>query len=117
MCPPREFQVLAPARVSLSEAPELAEALRKLGPRSVALKLGDQGSFYSGDAGAFHTPTFPVEVRDTTAAGDTFNAALAENQTMERALQFANAAAAISVARMGAQASAPTRAGVDRLVA
>jgi pfkB family carbohydrate kinase len=76
MCAPR-FQVLAPARVSLSEAPELAEALCKLGPRSVVLKLGDQGSYYSGDAGAFHTPTFPVEVRDTTAAGDTFNAALA----------------------------------------
>jgi ribokinase len=56
-------------------------------------------------------------VRDTTATGDTFNAALAENQTMERALQFANAAAAISVARMGAQPSAPTRAKVDRLVA
>src|SRR5450631_1713015 len=46
MCAPREFQVLAPARVSLSEAPELAEALRKLGPRSVVLKLGDQRSFY-----------------------------------------------------------------------
>jgi ribokinase len=59
-------------------------------------------------------------VRDTTAAGDTFNAALAvalaEGQTMERALRFANAAA-ISVTRMGAQASAPARAEVDRLVA
>jgi ribokinase len=110
-----------PARVSLSEAPELAEALRKLGPRSVVLKLGDQGSYYSGEAGAFHTPTFPVEVRDTTAAGDTFNAALAvalaEKQPMERALLFANAAAAISVTRMGAQASAPARAEVDRFVA
>jgi ribokinase len=65
--------------------------------------------------------TFPVEVRDTTATGDTFNAALAlalsENQPMERALLFANAAAAISVTRVGAQASAPTRAGVDRFVA
>jgi ribokinase len=78
-------------------------------------------SYYSRASGAFHTPTFPVEVRDTTAAGDTFNAALAvalaENQQMERALLFANAAAAISVTRMGAQASAPTRAEVDRLVA
>jgi ribokinase len=60
-------------------------------------------------------------VRDTTATGDTFNAALAlalaENKPMERALLFANAAAAISVTRMVAQASAPTRAGVDRFVA
>jgi ribokinase len=60
-------------------------------------------------------------VRDTTAAGDTFNAALAvalaENQPMERVLLFASAAAAISVTRMGAQASAPARAEVDRFVA
>ena len=110
-----------PARVSLADAPELAAALRKLGPRSVVLKLGDQGSYYAGEGGAFHTPAFPVEVRDTTAAGDTFNAALAaalaEGQAMEPALRFANAAAAISVTRLGAQASAPTRGEVDRFLA
>ncbi|HTQ58092.1 MAG TPA: ribokinase [Bryobacteraceae bacterium] len=109
-----------PARVSRSAAPELADALRKLGPRHVVLKLGDQGSFYAGDAGAFHTPPFAVDVRDTTAAGDTFNAALAvalaEGQPIAAALRFANAAAAISVTRMGAQASVPTRAEVDQLL-
>jgi ribokinase len=106
-----------PARVSLGEAPELAEALRKRGPRSVILKLGDRGSYYRGDSASFHTPAFPVEVRDSTAAGDTFNAALAvalaEGQAMQRAILFANAAAAISVTRLGAQASAPTRSEVD----
>jgi ribokinase len=109
-----------PARVSRDEAPELAEALRKLGPRSVVLKLGDRGSYCCGDTGCFLTPAFPVEVRDTTAAGDTFNAALAvalaEGQPMERAVLFANAAAGISVTRLGAQASAPTRAEVDRFL-
>jgi len=109
-----------PARVSREEAPELAEALRRLGPRSVVLKLGDQGSYYCGEGGGFHTPAFPVEVRDTTAAGDTFNAALAvalaEGQPAEGAVRFANAAAAISVTRLGAQASAPTRAEVDRFL-
>jgi ribokinase len=106
-----------PARVSLGEAPDLAQALRQLGPRSVVLKLGDQGSYYCGEAESFHTPAFPVEVRDSTAAGDTFNAALAvalaEAQPVERAIVFANAAAAISVTRLGAQASAPTRAEVN----
>jgi ribokinase len=110
-----------PARVSLDEAPELAEALRRLGPRNVVLKLGDQGAYYRGESGAFHAPAFPVEVRDTTAAGDTFNAALAvalaQGQTIEQALPFANAAAAISVTRLGAQASAPARAEVDQLLA
>jgi ribokinase len=109
-----------PARVLRGEAPELAEALRKLGPRSVVLKLGDQGSYYAGDAGRFHTPAFPVEVRDSTAAGDTFNAALAialaEGRPMERALVFASAAAAISVTRLGAQASAPARSEVEEFL-
>jgi len=94
--------------------------LRKLGPRSVVLKLGDRGSYYSADTGSFHTPAFTVEVRDSTAAGDTFNAALAvalaEEQPLERAMVFANAAAAISVTRLGAQASAPTRAEVNALL-
>jgi ribokinase len=66
-----------------------------------------------------HLPAFRVEVRDTTAAGDTFNAglavALSEGQSLEAALHFANAAAAISVTRLGAQASAPSRVEVDTL--
>ena len=109
-----------PARVSSEEAPELATALQQLGPRHVILKLGDRGSYYRGDEGAFHTAAFPVEVRDSTAAGDTFNAALAvalaEGQAFERALVFANGAAAISVTRLGAQASTPTRSEVDHFL-
>ncbi len=58
---------------------------------------------------------------DSTAAGDTFNAALAVSLAvgaeMENALRFANAAAAISVTRAGAQTSAPARAEVDALLA
>jgi len=108
------------ARVSVADAAELAGALRALGPRTVVLKLGDQGCWYEDEAGQRHVPAFPVEVRDTTAAGDTFNAALAvalaENQPIDGALRFANAAAAISVTRLGAQASAPTRAEVDRFL-
>jgi ribokinase len=62
-----------------------------------------------------------VEARDATAAGDTFNGALAvalaEDLPFEQALRFANAAAAISVTRLGAQASIPTRAEVDVFLA
>jgi ribokinase len=109
-----------PRRVALEQAPALAAALRKLGPRTVILKLGDQGCFHSDDSGARHVPGFAVDVRDTTAAGDTFNAALAialaEDQPIENALRFANAAAAISVTRLGAQASAPSRAEVDEFL-
>jgi len=109
-----------PARVLLEEAPALAGALRKLGPRTVILKLGDQGSLLLNESGHRHFPAFPVKVVDSTAAGDTFNAglavALAEGKPMEEAIPFANAAAAISVTRLGAQASAPNRAEVESLL-
>jgi ribokinase len=107
----------APARVSLDEAPALAGALLKTGPKSVVLKLGDLGCFFQNGELSFASPPFQVQVRDTTAAGDTFNAALAlalaEGRQMEQALAFANAAAALSVTRLGAQASVPTRMEVE----
>jgi ribokinase len=111
----------APARVSVGEARELAESLRGLGPRTVIVKLGEQGCLLLNDTGSRHFPGYKVEVRDTTAAGDTFNAALAvalaEGRAIEEAIPFANAAAAISVTRLGAQASAPGRAEVEEFLA
>ncbi len=107
----------APSRVTPAEAGELADALRRLGPKTVIVKLGDQGCFAESALIRGHFPAFPVEVKDSTAAGDTFNAALsvalAEGAALEHALRFANAAAAISVTRAGAQTSAPLRREVD----
>jgi len=104
-------------RVTPLEAAALARELRGLGPETVVLKLGEQGCLCLSSAGELAVPAFPVEARDTTAAGDTFNAALAvalaEGKAELEALRFANAAAAISVTRLGAQASVPTRREVD----
>jgi ribokinase len=54
---------------------------------------------------------------DATAAGDTFNGALAvalaEGRDMAGAISFANTAAALSVTRLGAQVSIPTRDQVE----
>ncbi len=106
-----------PARVAVSDAPALAEGLRSMGAGTVVLKLGDRGCYYHGGDAAMHVPTFLVEAKDSTAAGDIFNGALAialaEGKPVDAALRFANAAAAISVTRMGAQASVPARGEVD----
>lgn len=103
--------------VCVADAPLVARALAARGPRHVILKMGENGCFWASGGEARHFPAYPVEARDTTAAGDTFNAALAvalaEGKSMDEAIPFANAAAAISVTRVGAQASAPTRAEVD----
>jgi ribokinase len=58
-----------------------------------------------------------VNVVDTTAAGDVFNGAfvvaLSEGLAVEDAVAFACKAAAISVTRLGAQASLPYRKEVE----
>jgi ribokinase len=111
----------APGRLSPEDAPALASEVLALGPKAVVLKLGDAGCFYSDGKVGIFAPGFTVKAVDTTAAGDTFNGALAvalaEGKAMDEALEFANAAAALSVTKLGAQASAPSRAEVDELLA
>jgi ribokinase len=103
-----------------AEAREIASALRALGARAVILKLGGRGCYFFDGQTELFSPGFAVAAVDTTAAGDTFNGALAvalaEGQPIESALRFANAAAAISVTRRGAQSSIPLRSEVDEFL-
>ena len=94
--------------------------LRSRGVRTVILTLGARGA-YLADAGEHRlVPGFKVKAVDSTAAGDIFNGALsvalAERKTLRDAVRFANAAAALSVTRLGAQPSAPTRAEIERFL-
>lgn len=103
-------------------APEkIAAALLSKGPRNVAIKLGPRGVFLAGkDTPSVLVPTLKVDVVDTTAAGDTFNAAFAvrlmSGDLSIEAAKYANAAAALSVTRMGAQPSMPTAEQVAKML-
>ena len=94
-----------------------ARKLLALGPKAVVLKLGARGCLIATERDSFRVPGFRVTARDTTAAGDVFNAAfataLAEGQAVPSAARFANAAAALSVTRPGAQNSVPSRHEVN----
>jgi ribokinase len=96
---------------------EAAAAARRLlarGARAVIVKRGAAGALLVTPAGHEAWPAFPVRAVDTTAAGDTFNGALAaglaEGLALADAGRFACAAAALAVTRPGAQPSIPDRA-------
>ena len=81
--------------------------------------MGAQGVYVSSADFNDMVPSPKVEVVDTTAAGDTFSGALvvalAEGQPLVDASRFAVKAAALSVTKLGAQASAPSRSDLNQL--
>ena len=102
-----------------ASAGQAADRLLAHGLRTVIITLGQRGAFVAAEGLRKSIPGFPMQAVDTTAAGDVFNGALAvalaEGQTLEQSVRFANAAAAISVTRLGAQPSAPQRKEIDKL--
>ena len=89
-----------------------AEHLLAAGVTHVALKLGSRGALVvEYDRTKALAEAFPVKAVDTTAAGDAFNGAFAvallRGKSALQAALFANAVAAISVTRPGAQPSMP----------
>jgi ribokinase len=97
-----------------------AGALLARGPKTVVLTLGARGAYVAGDGVRGLVPGFPVEAVDTTAAGDVHCGALAvalvESRPLLEAVRFANAAAALSATKLGAQPSAPLRKDIEALL-
>jgi len=98
-----------------------ARVLLEMGVEVVAVTMGSRGAaaFRAGEQ-AF-SPSFAVPVADTTGAGDCFHGAflagMLEGWPLEQTLIFSNAAAALSVQKIGARGSLPTRAEVRAFLA
>ena len=99
------------------DAAKAAQILHDKGITTVIITLGSRGVWLSEQGKGKLVAGFKVNAVDTIAAGDTFNGALLtallEGQSMDVAVRFAHAAAAIAVTRPGAQPSIPWRAEID----
>lgn len=109
-----EATILTGIEVSdVTSASKAADAILQRGVSHVIITLGKQGAYFKSLYKEFVIPAPVVTAVDTTAAGDTFCGALivakTEGKDWEEAIQFAIAAASLSVTRMGAQASIPYR--------
>jgi ribokinase len=113
-----EAEVLTGIVVSDNESAQLAaNVLHQKGVDTVLITLGSKGVWLSHAGENKQILGYKVNAVDTTAAGDTFNGALLtallEERTLDDAIKFAHAAAALTVMAEGAQSSIPYRKQVN----
>lgn len=120
ICLPNESELAALTGMPAGSMDELlaaVETLRRKGPKAVIVTLGERGVFLLDDGGSELIAGREVHAIDTSGAGDSFSASLAvalgEGRSLRDAARWANAISAISVTRMGTQASFPRREEVD----
>ena len=101
-------------------AADAARALMAKGINRILITFGARGVYIASDDFTGLIPAFRVDAVDSTAAGDVFNGvlatALAEGLTLTDAVRFAQAAAALSVTKLGAQLSAPTHKEIEQFL-
>lgn len=116
---------LSALTANLANRPEsMRVAVRSLhiqGVGTVIVTLGKQGVLVSTPSDSHLVDAYAVDAVDSTAAGDVFSGVLtvgrAEGLALNDAVAFANAAAALSVTRKGAQPSIPRRQEIDTFMA
>ena len=97
----------------VESAEKAAAAMQAKGVGKLIVTMGSKGALICEGGPATFVPAHKVKAVDTTAAGDTFCGALcvavSEGKSLKEAAEFACAASALTVQKMGAQNSIPYR--------
>ncbi len=116
-----EAKVLTGVEVTdLDSANKAAEYFLSKGVKKVIITLGENGVYINtGDTGKI-IPAFKVDAIDTTGAGDAFNGGfvtkLAEGASIEEAVVFGSALAALSVCKLGTTPAMPIRQEIEEFL-
>ena len=97
------------------------ELFKSVNTKYVVLKLGDRGCYVYDGLRSSAVSAYDIRAVDTTAAGDTFTAALAAEYLRTggdilKACKYANGAGALSATRQGAYTSIPTDAEIRKFM-
>ena len=113
---PNETELASFSGMPVSDADQAAAAAREMQRKGVGkliVTMGSKGSLICDGGEPVFVPAKKVKAVDTTAAGDTFCGALcvalSEGKGLKEAAEFATAASALTVQKMGAQNSIPFR--------
>lgn len=101
-------------------AEAVVQSLYDLGARIAVVTLGERGCVVCSADGVQAFPTIPVDVVDTTGAGDAFHGAfmvgLLQDWDVPRMAQFASAVGAMNCRFLGGRTGLPTRQEVDAFI-
>ena len=121
---PNEIELELMSGVRIASDEDLMRAGRKaiedLGIGNLVVTLGERGAMIIARDRHELIPAFRVKPVDTTGAGDAFNGALAvalvRGEALESAARYANAVAALSTLKLGAQEALPTSKEVEKFL-
>ncbi len=116
-----ELEALTGRKIKdISSACRTAKRLLKKGIGAIIVTMGRRGALLVEKKSCQRFPAPEVKVVDTTAAGDSFNAALAvaisRGKDLRDAIHFANCAGALAVTKLGAQPSLPTKKELNKFL-
>lgn len=106
--------------LKLSDFKKAVEQLLKCGAKAAVITCGNNGCYGGDETGIYYQPAFPVEVIDTTGAGDVFHGAfivgLLNHWHLTKVLKFASATAAIKCTKIGGRSGIPNFETVDKFL-